>query len=196
MMREQLTEIAGNKIRLLPAQESDREKIYNWLCRSDVTPSVMGPPKYPEYPIPTHEEFYNKYPLSFFNASGDGIGRVFIIIAKDNEVGTIGYDLLDKEKGNVVLDIWMRAEKYCGSGYGSDALITLSSYLHEHYEITDFLISPSARNERALAAYRKAGFEYIKTMDKKEQEKEFGFSEYDDNILMIKKIITGQSGGR
>lgn len=188
-------EILGNKIKLIPAQETDREKIYNWLCKSDLTPSIMGPTKYPEYPIPTWEEFCNEYPLSFFNASGDGIGRVFIIIANHNEVGTIGYDLLDKDRNRVVLDIWMKAEQYCGHGYGSDALNALSVYIHKNYGITDFLISPSERNKRAVAAYKKAGFQYVKAMDKKEQEKEFGLSEYNDNILMIKRLIKNQSSG-
>jgi len=89
----------------------------------------------------------------------------------------------------------MKAEKYCGHGYGSDALNALSAYIHEDYEITEFLISPSERNKRAVAAYKKAGFEYVKTMDKKEQETEFGLSEYGDNILMIKRLITKQSSG-
>ncbi len=181
-------EIIGNKIKLIPAKEPDREKIYSWLCRSDLTSSVMGPPNYPEHPIPTLEDFCNEYPLSFFNMAGDGKGRVFIIVANGEEVGTVGYDLLNKEKSKVVLDIWMKAVQYCGHGYGSDALNALSAYLHGNFAITNFLISPSKRNERAVAAYKKAGFEYVKTMDKREQEKEFGISEYNDNVLMIKNL--------
>ena len=181
-------EVIGNKAKLTPAQESDREKIYNWLRESDLTSSVMGPPKYPEYPIPTYKEFCYEYPLSFFNPCGNKTGRVFIIIADNEEVGTIGYDLLDKEKNRVVLDVWMKAEQYCGHGYGNDALNTLSIYIHKNYGITNFLISPSQRNKRAVAAYKKAGFEYVKVMDKKEQAKEFGLSEYDDNILMKKSL--------
>lgn len=180
--------IKGNKIELIPAQISDREKIYDWLCKSDLTSSIMGYPSYPEHPIPTFKEFCNEYPLSFFNASGDGIGRVFIIFADEEEIGTIGYDLLDIKKDRVVLDIWMKAEQYCCRGYGSDSLNTLSRYIHENFGITIFLISPSARNKRAIAAYHKAGFNYIKIMNKEEQEKEFGLSEYDDNVLMIKNL--------
>lgn len=180
-------------IDLKPAQESDRKRIYNWLCKSDLTSSVMGPPEYTEYPIPTWKSFCDEYPLSFFNATGDRIGRVFIIVANGEDVGTIGYDLLDIEKNRVVLDIWMKAEKYCGRGYGSAALHTLSVYIHEHFGITQFSISPSKRNKRAMAAYQKAGFEYIKTMDKQEQEKEFGLSEYDDNVLMVKQLGTRQT---
>lgn len=78
---------------------------------------------------------------------------------------------------------------YNSSGYGSDALTTLCDYIYKTYGITDFIISPSARNKRAIAAYRKRGFEYVSTLSKEEQEREFGKSECNDNILMIKKYL-------
>ena len=185
--------ISGNKIKLRPAQESDRKKIYIWLTQSDLTSSMMGEPDYPDHPIPSWEEFCEDYTLSFFNESGDGKGRNYIIIVTDEEIGTIGYDLLDKKKDSVVLDIWMGAEKYCGLGYGSDALNTLCNYIHKIYKISNFIISPSSRNKRAIAAYKNAGFEYVKTITKEEQKKEFGKSEFDDNVIMIKKLIIKQS---
>ena len=180
--------IKGKKIELKPAQESDRQKVYGWLCQSDVTASAMGPPVYPEQPVPTLDEFCSEYPLSFFNETGNGSGRVFLIIANGDEVGSVGYDLLDREKDRVVLDIWMKSETHCGQGYGSDALEALSGYLHKTFGIGTVIISPSARNARAIAAYKKAGFVFIKILNKKEQEDEFGISEYYDNVLMIKKM--------
>jgi len=173
---------------LRPAKEPERRKIYNWFAHSDLTPSMTGPPFYTEHPVPTWEEFCADYPLSYFNESGNGKGRNYIIVAGSDEVGTIGYDLLDKPENRVGLDIWMRAEEYCGLGYGSDALNVLTVYINENYGITNFIISPSARNKRAMAAYKKAGFEYVKILDKEEQVKEFGLSEYDDNVLMIKNL--------
>jgi RimJ/RimL family protein N-acetyltransferase len=50
------------------------------------------------------------------------------------------------------------------------------------------------RNKRAIAAYKKAGFKARRILDKKEQKKEFGQAEYDDNILMIKKLMSDDSG--
>lgn len=187
--------ITGSKIELKPAQESDREKIYIWLTQSNLTFSIMGPPDYPDHPIPTWEEFCEDYTLSYFSTSGDGKGRNYIIVVNNEEIGNVGYDLLDKEKDRVVLDIWMRSEKYCGHGYGSDALNTLCDYIHKNYDITNFIISPSARNERAIAAYKKAGFKVIKTLNKEEQRKEFGQAEYDDNILMIRRLKKKRSSG-
>ena len=180
--------IKGNTIELHTARLSDRKKIYTWLAESDITPSIMGPPDYPDHPVPSWEQFCEDYPPAFFNAKGDGKGRCYIIHADNISVGTIGYDLLDKVKNRVALDIWLRSEKDCGQGYGSDALNTLCHFLHEQYGITRFIISPSTRNKRAIAAFKKAGFEYIGNLSKEEQIQAFGQAEYDDNILMIKKL--------
>ena len=181
-----MQKITGEKIELLPAQMADRKKIFSWLTQSDLTPSMMGPPDYPEHAVPSWEEFCNDYTLSFFNTSGDGKGRNYIIRFNNEEIGTVGYDLLDKNKNSVVLDIWMKAEKYCGHGYGSDALAALCQFIHQTYGITRFIISPSTKNKRAIAAYKKAGFEVIKTLSREEQEQEFGLAEYTENVLMIK----------
>jgi diamine N-acetyltransferase len=185
--------ITGKIITLISAQESDRERIYTWLCKSDITSSMMGSPCYPDHPIPSFEEFCADYVPSFFNDSGNGKGRNFIITVNNETVGTIGYDLLDKEKDRVVLDIWMKAEAFCSCGYGSDALKTMCKYLQKEYGISTFTITPSARNKRAIAAYKKAGFIFINILSKVEQEQEFGLSEYDDTVLMIKKNTTNQS---
>lgn len=76
----------------------------------------MGLPLYPDLSIPTWKEFCDDYKPHFFNSSGEGKGRNYIIIANgDEEVGAIRYEALDKKKGSVALDIWMRAIKYCGS---------------------------------------------------------------------------------
>lgn len=32
----------------------------------------------------------------------------------------------------VVLDVWMRSEKYCGHGYGSDALNAICNYIQKN----------------------------------------------------------------
>jgi len=178
--------LKGNRIELHAARESDRKKIFNWLSRSDLTEWMMGVPNFPDLPPSSWMDFCQDYTPSFFNPSGDGQGRQFIILFQGKEVGTIGYDLLDQIKNRVVVDIWMRAQKYCGHGYGPDALSTLCRYIHGTFGIKTFIISPSARNKRAIAAYQKAGFILKSVMNRAQQEEEFGFSEYDDNVLMIK----------
>jgi diamine N-acetyltransferase len=181
--------IAGSKIKLRPAILSERRMIYAWLANSDLTPSFIGPPDYPDSRIPTLREFCRDYRASFFSSIGNKTGRNYIIIADNDRVGTVGYDLFDNKKRRVVLDIWMRAEKYCGKGYGTDALITICDFLNKRYSIKDFYISPSSRNKRAIAVYRKAGFRPIK-MSRSAAVKEFGVDIYDypDNIIMRKTL--------
>lgn len=145
----------------------------------------MGLPKYPDAPIPSWKEFRAEYRVSLFNASGSRTGRNFIILAGGTEVGTVGYDLFDGRKRRVVLDIWLRAERFCGHGYGPDALEALCDFLRREYGIEHFYISPSARNGRAIAAYRKAGFKRIR-MSRAAAMKEFGVDifDYADNTVM------------
>ena len=181
--------IKGSKIKLRPAILSERRLIYAWLAKSDLTPSFMGPPNYPDSHIPTLKEFCQDYKENFFNPAGNKTGRNYIIIANNIRVGTIGYDLFNDKKRRVVLDIWMRSERYCGKGYGTDALRTICGFLNKRYTIKDFYISPSSGNKRAIAAYRKAGFRAIR-MSRRVAKKEFGVDIYDyhDNIVMRKTL--------
>lgn len=179
--------IQGRTIQLRPAIESDRKKIYEWLAHSDLTPSMMGPPDYPDGPVPTWDEFSSDYHLDFFNDSGNGHGRNFIILSGDEAVGTVGYDCTDMKEKRTFLDIWLAEERYCRKGYGSDALKTLCRYLFHTYGIVSFIISPSERNKRAIAAYEKAGFVRLQ-LDPEEQLEKFGRGEYRDNIIMEKRM--------
>ncbi len=181
--------IKGSKVKLRPAILSERRLIYAWLVKSDLTPSFMGPPNYPYPRIPTLKEFCQDYNASFFSPIGNKTGKNYIIIANNIRVGTVGYDLFDDKKQRVVLDIWMRAEKYCGKGYGTDALTTICGFLNKKYSMKHFYISPSSKNKRAIAAYRKAGFKSIK-MSRSVAIKKFGVDIYDypDNIVMRKTL--------
>jgi diamine N-acetyltransferase len=150
--------IQGKTVCLKPARLADRQKIFQWLTQSDVTSSMTGPPRYPDHPPPSWDEFKRDYPDVFFEDRPDGRGRNYIILAGGNEIGTIGYDNLDRIRQRVDLDIWMRSEAYCGRGFGTDAIETLVNHLHRTLGIREFDIDPSARNPRAIRAYQKAGF--------------------------------------
>jgi len=100
------------------------------------------------------------------------------------------------KKGSVALDIWMRAIKYCGFGFGGDALNTLCDYLHQIYGVTNFVISPSGRNKQAIASYQKCGFKCLSKPSKEIQKKDFGISACADNIIMIKKVSNRPTLGK
>jgi len=183
--------INGTTVILRTALISDREKIFKWLTQSDITSSIMGPPNYSDHPIPTWEEFKNDYRDPFFNDTGNGKGRNFIIIANGTEIGTVGYDGMDRQKSIAELDIWLKERKYCGQGYGPDALNALTNYLCKEYGIVNFIIRPSARNIRAMRAYYKAGFKKMH-LSQEEQIKQFGRGDVADTVTLVKIENTEQ----
>ncbi len=67
---------------LRPASLDDRRTVYEWLAASDATPMMMGPPQFPDHPIPTWQEFCADYSDRFFRPEGDGFGRLFVIRAE------------------------------------------------------------------------------------------------------------------
>ena len=127
--------------------------VYEWVAKSDITPSIMGPPQFPDHPVPTWEEFCTDYRSHYFDGSKPEWGRCFIIIVNDMSVGQVNYNAIDQHHRRVELDIWMSCEANCGRGYGPDALQTLCDYLFQKYGIVEFVIQPSARNHRAIRAY-------------------------------------------
>ena len=177
----------GNKVFLRRATHADKRNIFEWLAHSDLTSSMMGPPIFSDHPIPVWEEFSADYCSHYFDGSKPRKGRCFIIVADDNDVGVVCYNAL-KTEGITDVDIWLRSEAYCGKGFGSDALKILTDYLNKEFRITKVVISPSARNYRAIAAYRKAGFRmvperlYHRFIKPEEME-------YEDNIVLVKDYV-------
>jgi diamine N-acetyltransferase len=177
--------IRGETITLRPATMEDRRPIYEWMANSDATAAMMGPPLFPETPIPTWEEFLDDYEEYFFDGSRPEQGRCFVIEVEGERVGQTNYYALSP--GVVELDIWLVSEGVTGRGYGTDALVTLCRHLHEALGTTEFVIRPSARNPRAVRAYEKAGFERT-GMSLEEHTRAWGEPDYDDAVPMRRSI--------
>ncbi len=175
--------LIGKRVSLRKATEGDRRNVYEWLAHSDLTPAMMGPPRYPEHRPPTWEEFCQDYRPHYFDDSQPREGRCFIIVVEGVDVGTICHDALRADSVN--LDIWLRSEADCGQGIGPEAMQVLMDHLHHQFGITTFIVSPSARNQRAIVAYRKAGFQlvakgvYPQFLPPEKME-------YADNVVLVK----------
>ncbi len=170
-----------------PALASDRRNVYGWLAESDVTESMMGPPTYPDLPIPTWDEFCADYLPHYFDDSEPYTGRCFIIVAGGQDVGVVCYNNIDDQRRLTELDIWLRSEADCGKGYGSNTLRVLCQHLHEAYGVADFIIRPSKRNRRAIAAYERAGFELL-PLERDDQRMQFGEGDCEDSVVLMKRI--------
>lgn len=71
----------------------------------------------------------------------------------------VAYNTIDEQAGRSEIDIWLRAEHYCGRGYGRAAIGLLSAHLGERFGLAEVWAQPSERNPRSLRAFQKAGFE-------------------------------------
>ncbi|MBN1318129.1 MAG: GNAT family N-acetyltransferase [Anaerolineales bacterium] len=186
-MNEQI--IPGKSITLCPAAIHDRQDIYQWLAHSDITHYMIGPPTYPDDPIPSWKEFLDDYTPNYFDDSEPLQGRCYIILAGGDPVGQINYNQIlgPDDDRRVELDIWLRSEADCGRGYGPDALDALCQYLHQKFAVQEFLVRPSARNPRAIHAYKKAGFARVDFSLEQIRDR-WGVGEYTDGVCMIKRI--------
>ena len=119
VMKQYLTR---EKIKLRPATIQDREKIFLWLTKSNLTKEMMGPPYYPDSKIPTWDEFINDYYEYYFNGSHPLKGQCFIIEHNGQEIGQINHNEIDTLSNTTDLDIWLSDKKHTGKGIGTDAI--------------------------------------------------------------------------
>lgn len=158
MTMEWLDKTDRDSLLLRPAVLVERRKVYNWLVASEATRSIMGPPYFPEYPVPGWEKFCTDYSEHFFLPEGDGYGRVFILCARGREIGYIGYFGLNNWRGLAELEICIASSSDCGQGLGPRAIRELADKLLEYSTVEGVVARPSRRNRRAVTAFRKAGF--------------------------------------
>jgi diamine N-acetyltransferase len=144
---------------------------------------MAGPPLYPEVPVPTWKDFCADYVESFFDGSRPHEGGSFIIEHQGRPVGHISYDCRHLTPGQAELDIWMCDVSCCGKGFGNSAINALCNYLHSTIGVREVIMRPSARNLRAVAAYKRAGFRVL-NLPSVEVANRYGPSEYDDTVIM------------
>ena len=152
--------IQGERVVLQPATPEDERQILEWLLRSDVTPLLLGPPLFPERPVPLPDNSGETFDPHYFDGTAPELGRFVLILFDGEPVGQVSYNDIHERDGRkqVELDIWMRSEECCGKGYGTDALDALCRYLHERFGVEQFMVQSTASNPRAIRAYEKVGF--------------------------------------
>lgn len=163
--------------------------VFDWLANSDLTPSMLGEPTFPDETVPTWEEFCEDHALHFFEGEITEQGRCFIMQVDGEDAGQIYFNDIETKNGikRVELGMWMRAEKFCSKGYGSDALGALCGFLANRFGVEQFMVQPSARNRRAIRAYEKVGFVSL-NIPLEDAVEEWGPSDYFDSVHMVKTI--------
>ena len=181
--------IQGERVVLRPAISEDEPQILDWLLRSDATPSMLGPPLFPERPVPRPDDPSQRFDPHYLDGTVPELGRCLLILVDGEPVGQVTYnDIMEWDgRKRVELDIWMRSEACCGKGYGTDALDALCRHLHERFEVEEFMVQPSARNPRAIHAYEKLGFRRLELSIEAAREL-WGPNDYWDSVYMVRMI--------
>lgn len=175
--------------RLRPATFADRRTVHAWAACSDLTSSMLGPPNFPDAPVPTWEEFCADYQSHFFDGSQPNAGRSFIIEVDGKPVGHINYDRMNERPSFAELDIWMRDASCCGHGWGAQAIMMLCEQLHAQFGVNEFILRPSARNTRAVRSYARAGFVRL-PLTNDEQAAIYGPGDYNDTVVLQRLMPT------
>jgi diamine N-acetyltransferase len=185
--------IQGKCVILRPATTEYEPQILGWLLTSDITPSILGPPLFPERPVPRLDDPSQRLDPHYLDGTAPELGRCFLILVDGEPVGQVTYNDIVERDGlkQVELDIWMRSEAFCGKGYGTDALEALCGYLRERFGVSQFMVQPSARNPRAIRAYEKIGFQRLDLPIETAREL-WGPNDYYDSVYMV-RMIPGES---
>ncbi len=191
-MNDQET-IQGVRVVLQPASPADEPQILDWLLRSDVTPSLLGPPLFPERPVPPPGDSSQRLDPYYLDGTAPELGRCFLILVDNEPVGQVTYnDIMEWDgRKRVELDIWMRSEACCGKGYGPDAIDALCRHLQERFGVEEFMVQPSARNPRAIHAYEKVGFRRL-ALPLEAARELWGPNDYFDSVYMVRMVPSGR----
>ena len=194
------------QVSLRRAQIDDRPQIYRWLAHSDATAEMLGAPTFPDGPIPTWEQHSADFSIEEFYQPGPpqdsqvDWGECWIICvenredASHHEVGQINFSDMrapsdPASEGLAELDIWIGARQWWDRGIGTQAIEALGHVLRG-YGFTTLLIRPSARNQRAVAAYKRAGFIEATSQTRRLPAKVYEPEDWDyaDAVVLVKTL--------
>jgi RimJ/RimL family protein N-acetyltransferase len=182
-----MTRTDADRVTLRLAAPADREHAYRWCAQSDITELMLGPPTFPDAPIPTWEEFVEDYRSFFFDGPLTARGRSFVIEADGRPVGHVSFDGRGLPEGTVEVDVWLSERAVCGRGYGPRALRLLVDRVRGEFGTRRFILRPTARNSAAIRAYTRAGFA-LSDMSQEQAESEFGAGDYHDFVTFIREF--------
>lgn len=142
------------EVRLRPARRADWDLIRSWLAREDIR-EWWGPATATETEV--NMALGSEHSLCrIIEAGGTPVGYAHAVDA------TIwGEDLpQDLAPGTWDLDLFIASEEHRGKGVGQTALSLLKDEVFASTLAVAVCVFPSIRNERAVRAYEKAGFEW------------------------------------
>ncbi len=143
--------LVGDRIYLSPRNEEDAEIFTQWLNDFDTT-DYIG--RSSTVVTLSGEKEYLQKPMAE-NA------RNFAIINLENDkmIGTVGLENIDFINRCAILGIFIGDKDFRNNGYGAEAIRLLLDYGFNYLNLESVKLDLLAFNERALACYKKCGFQ-------------------------------------
>lgn len=174
---------------------ADRAMVHGWMTTPGVVKRMMGPPLFPEIPVPTLAEFETDWERHFWTHDRPEAGRMFLIEAAGNRVGAIAQnEFVTTTDGRraAEIDIWLAGPEMLGRGFGRAALRTLCSLLAD-MGVDDAFLQPSARNPAAIRAYAAAGFARSPLAAAEAARRYRTIPDYRDSVFMVRTVARPMS---
>ena len=143
--------LRGERVVLRPIQASDHERLYELVETIEVRALSSNDP-----PLPvSFEEFQAKYTTA--EETSESPGAWFAIEVDGELAGECGLHSIEHYQQRAEVGISLGKE-FWGRGYGQDAVRTLLGYGFRTLNLEKISLHVIADDERAVGAYRKAGF--------------------------------------
>ncbi len=149
----------GRKISLRPITIGEIPIFYKWATQSEGSKFWYGEIYGDE--LPSFEEFVKDWKPYYFKNTHPEKGRCFFILLNKKPIGVIAYNSVISRRTEI--DIIIADKQNQSKGYGPEAIRLLVKYLFEKMKIKEIWVGAINKNPRAISAYKKAGFEVIKT---------------------------------
>ncbi|MCC3670629.1 GNAT family N-acetyltransferase [Terrisporobacter mayombei] len=173
--------IKSDKVILRALNKIDKGKILEWVNDPEIRELTGG-----IYPVSEieHEKWFENRVL-------DPVNKIFAIqpIDSSNIIGIIGMKNVDFINRNAEIYIYIGDKQYWGNGYGSESVGKLVEFCFNELNMHRVYLQVFEYNERAIASYRKIGFETEGMM----RESLYKNGKYHNKILM--SIIKNKFGG-
>ncbi|NIN92692.1 GNAT family N-acetyltransferase, partial [bacterium] len=120
--------IRGEKISLRPMRPKEVELIYKWANNPDVMPYWYGKRR-------SFKQIKDDWKPHYFSDKDLYSGRCFAIEVKDEPIGMVNYNKIDKENKSVDIDIIIGLKREWDKGYGTEALRTFCRFLFRKFKL-------------------------------------------------------------
>lgn len=142
----------GKLIRLRDYRKEDTEAAHKYINDPEVKRFLA-----PGIPFPiTYQEELNW--VEGQSASKDTYNFAIETLSDNRYIGGCGINSIDWKNSVATVGIFIGNKEYWGKGYGTDAMLTLLSFIFNQMNLHKVRLCVYSFNPRAIACYEKCGF--------------------------------------